>query len=74
MEKLYNNPTEGDWVRFYLGSKLIIACVQYITEQKYYPFEKQLYTDKGKVNVCNVLEARPKIQEPCNGSSVRKNQ
>lgn len=52
-------PIVGDWVWFYQGGELIIACVQYILEEgRYYPFDKQLYTDKGSVSLSNVMEAR----------------
>lgn len=64
MGKQYVNPEgripmTGDWVRFYRGGELIIACVQYILEEeKHYPFDKQLCTDKGCVSLSDVMEAR----------------
>lgn len=48
----------GDWVRFYQNGILTIAIVAYIREQKYYPYEYELCTDKGTVNITDILEMR----------------
>lgn len=63
-EFTYNDPKEwvpqiGDWVRFYRGGEMVIACVQYInSEHKHYPYEIELLTDEGAVSLSDVLEAR----------------
>lgn len=63
MQKQYNhpdsrNPAEGDWVRFYRGGQLIIAEVQYIRDAKHYPYDWELCTDNGAVDLGAVLEMR----------------
>lgn len=51
---------EGDWVRFYRDSRLVIAEVRYVRERMGW---KYLQTDRGEVREDAVFECRPKASE-----------
>lgn len=48
----------GDWIRFYRGDKMVIAVVQYIGKQQYYPWGDEARTDICRVAFKDILEVR----------------
>ncbi len=48
----------GDWIRFYRDGQMVIAVVQYLSKQIYYPWGDQACTDICPVAFVDILERR----------------
>lgn len=51
-------PQPGDWVRFYLGGRLVIGTVEYMHESKTWPHRWDVQTDQGRIHAGDILEIR----------------
>lgn len=51
----------GDWVRFYLGGRLVIGVVQYVRVDEMNSNRIHVHTDAGTTWASGVLEARREV-------------
>jgi hypothetical protein len=51
-------PQVGDWVRFYVGGRLVVGVVEYVTQDTVQPWKWWVATNVGSVCASSVLEIR----------------